>query len=279
MRSTRIMLVRLSAARLNDAESPDGFDNENGGGFKPPLTKNDTIAFVRRISRYARLYGMSTGLKNALDTLPYLDRYVEFAVNEECASDEEACEQYEEFVKRKGVRHRAKPVFHIEYVNRTAAAGRTTQIQLDAEKAAGKNLTTAADVRKFLCVDRKRDLSRQMCTVIKVLSLDGWLMTCDGREYNTRGHSLEGKWKKDTDKNLGKGGRRTVDPEYLEILNAPDEPIMSAQEEAEFEAELARDLAGMDNTSRRKGAMKDRRPSAAYVQAQQGVVEEVEEIE
>jgi hypothetical protein len=220
---------------------------------------------------------MSTGLKNALDTLPYLDRYVEFAVNEECASDEEACEQYEDFVKRKGLARRAKPVFHIEYVNRTAVPGsaRKWDIRLDAEKADGKNLTTAQEVRKFLCVERKRDLSRQMSTVIKVLSLDGWLMTCDGREYNTRGHSLEGKWKKDTDKNLGKGGRRTVDPEYLEILNAPDE-LMSAAEEAEFEAELARDLVGMDNTSRRRGAMKDRIPSAAYLQEQQRVVGEVE---
>jgi hypothetical protein len=50
---------------------------------------------------------------------------------------------------------------------------------------------------------------------------------------------------------------------------------MSAKEEAEFEAELARDLVGMDNTSRRRGAMKDRRPSAAYVQGQK-VVKEVE---
>jgi hypothetical protein len=238
---------------------------------------------VRKISRYARLYGMSTGLKNALDTLPYLDRYVEFAVNEECASDEEACEQYENFVKRKGIRHRAKPVFHIEYVNRTAVPGTPAKwdIRLDAEKAGGKNLTTVAEVRKFLCVDRKKDLSRQMSTVIKVLALDGWVMTCDGREWTTRGKSLEDKWKKDTDKNLGpggrggRGGRRTIDPEYLEILNAPDEPIMSAKEEAEFEAELARDLVGMDNTSRRRGAMKDRRPSAAYVQGQK-VVKEVE---
>jgi hypothetical protein len=253
---------------MNGADSPDGFDNENGGGFKPPLTKNDTIAFMRKISRYARLYGMSTGLKNALDTLPYLDRYVEFAVNEECATDEEACEQYEPFVKRKGLTHRAKPVFHIEYVNRTAVAGGPARITLDAEKAGGANLTTAAAVRKFLCVERKRDLSQQMSTVIKVLSLDGWLMTCDGREYNTRGHSLEGKWKKDKDRNMGGSGRRTVDPEYLEILNAPDE-LMSAKEEAEFEAELARDLVGMDNTSRRRGAMKDRRPSAAYLQSQQ----------
>jgi hypothetical protein len=234
---------------------------------------------MRKISRYARLYGMSTGLKNALDTLPNLDRYVEFAVNEECATDQEACEQYEPFVKRKGLTKRAKPVFHIEYINRTAVPGSPNKwtIKLDAEKG-GANLTTNQAVRKFLCVDRKQALSRQMSTVIKVLSLDGWLMTCDGREYNTRGHSLEGKWKKDTDRNLGGGGRaRTVDPEYLEILDAPDE-LMSAKEEAEFEAELARDLAGMDNTSRGRGAMKDRRPSAAYLQSQRMVVPEEESI-
>jgi hypothetical protein len=222
---------------------------------------------MRKISRYARLYGMSTGLKNALDTLPYLDRYVEFAVNEECATDQEACEQYEPFVKRKGLTKRAKPVFHIEYINRTAVPGSPNKwtIKLDAEKG-GANLTTNQAVRKFLCVDRKQALSRQMSTVIKVLSLDGWLMTCDGREYNTRGHSLEGKWKKDTEKNLGSG--RTIDPEYAEILSAPDE-LWTAAEEAEFNAELARDLAGMDNTSRRRGAKKDRIPSAAYLESLQ----------
>jgi len=61
-------------------------------------------------------------------------------------------------------------------------------------------------------------------------------------------------------------GRAVIDPEYQEILDAPDE-LMSAAEEAEFEAELARDLVGLDNTSRRKGAMKDRRPSAAFLRA------------
>jgi len=262
----RVRYASRKGCQAIDPDNVDGFDNENGGGFTPPLTKNDTIVFMRKLSRYARLYGMSTGLKNAMDTLPYLDKYVEFAVNEECATEEEACEEYEPFLKRRGLSHRAKPVFHIEYVNRTAVAGSPSkwEIKLDAEKG-GANLTTARAVRQFLCVERKPALSRQMSTVIKVLSLDGWLMTCDGREYDTRGRPLKSKWEKDTAKNLG---RAVVDPEYQEILDAPDE-LMSAAEAAEFEAELARDLVGLDNTSRRKGAVKDRRPSAAFLRGQE----------
>ena len=61
---------------------------KRGGGFNPPLSKRDAVRFVRQLSRYSHMYGMSIGLKNALAVLPYLQNYVEFGVNEECAGEE-----------------------------------------------------------------------------------------------------------------------------------------------------------------------------------------------
>jgi hypothetical protein len=60
----------------------DGYGNESGGGFKPPLSEKDSIKFLRQLARYTHLYGMSIGLKNALEIIPQVIQEVAFAVNE-----------------------------------------------------------------------------------------------------------------------------------------------------------------------------------------------------
>jgi len=60
----------------------DGYGNEKGGGFKKPLSQLDSIVFLRRLARYTHLYGMSIGLKNAQEIIPYVIQDVSFAVNE-----------------------------------------------------------------------------------------------------------------------------------------------------------------------------------------------------
>jgi hypothetical protein len=52
---------------------------------------------------------------------------------------------------------------------------------------------TADAIRTRLCVRRKADLSRKLSTVIKVMVLDGWVMDCDGKEWETRATPLERK--------------------------------------------------------------------------------------
>jgi hypothetical protein len=59
----------------------DGYENDNGLG----LTKQDSINFIKFMSDEARQYNMATGLKNSMEILPNVDRYVQFAVNEQCA--------------------------------------------------------------------------------------------------------------------------------------------------------------------------------------------------
>jgi Glycoside-hydrolase family GH114 len=59
------------------------------------------------MAKEARNYNMSIGLKNSDAILSQVEDVIQFAVNEECAANEE-CSVYKDFLKR-------KPVFHIEY--------------------------------------------------------------------------------------------------------------------------------------------------------------------
>jgi hypothetical protein len=52
---------------------------------------------------------------------------------------------------------------------------------------------TADAIRTRLCVRRKPELARKMSTVIKVMTLDGWIMDCDGKEWETKATPLARK--------------------------------------------------------------------------------------
>ncbi|KAF2435991.1 hypothetical protein EJ08DRAFT_579178, partial [Tothia fuscella] len=106
--------IALAAKRGCDAVDPDnvdGYDNEKGGGFKPPLSRRDAVTYVRKLAREAAAHGMSTGLKNAAGILRSIEDDIHFAVNEECAQMEE-CNVYDNFVQTRGNKI-GKPVFHI----------------------------------------------------------------------------------------------------------------------------------------------------------------------
>ena len=108
------------------------------------LTTEDSIAFVGKMAQAASQYGLAIGLKNAIDILPSVSDYVQFAVNEECAAMQE-CSGYDSFLAT------GKPVFHIEY-------------------SAGASVA---------CEDSRFN------TVVKDLSLNGWVQYCDGTSYTT----------------------------------------------------------------------------------------------
>lgn len=94
----------------------------------------------------ANSYGMSMGLKNAMDILDSVSGSIQFAVNEECIANEE-CDVYNGFVSS------GKPVFHIEYGSGYQASRFCSNSYLN--------------------------------TVVKNLDLDGWVHYCDGSEYTT----------------------------------------------------------------------------------------------
>jgi Glycoside-hydrolase family GH114 len=88
--------------------SIDGYSNERGGGFIPELTRDDSVAYLKRQADEAAKYGMGIGLKNSQAILRNVSSFIQFAVNEECAFNQE-CGEYDFFLTS------GKPVFQIEY--------------------------------------------------------------------------------------------------------------------------------------------------------------------
>jgi hypothetical protein len=99
----------------------------------------------------AHQLGMAIGLKNAEEILPQVKDDIEFAVNEECTTTGR-CSWYLDLLGA------GKPVFHIEY-------------------------GSASDLTKF-CL-QSMSQGKEFDTVIKNLSLDGWVLYCDGSQYTT----------------------------------------------------------------------------------------------
>jgi len=94
----------------------------------------------------ANKYGMATGLKNALEILPTVQNYIQYAVNEECQSGGD-CPKYKDLLSA------GKPVFHIEYVTYTETNG---QITLKSALDGLKNADTET-IRSVLCVEKNLD--------------------------------------------------------------------------------------------------------------------------
>jgi len=176
--------VKMAYDKGCDALDPDNLDPFNddfqrGGGFKPPLVEADSVEFVKKLSAEARRYGMSMGLKNAEELLPNVTQYIHFAVNEECATYERGCKQYEPLLRA------GKPVFHFEYVKILDKNGRVPTLQSVYPQWA--NLSSRA-IQDYYCLRNNfgnaelvgPDIGRLFSTAIKLLDLGGWVMYCDG---------------------------------------------------------------------------------------------------
>jgi hypothetical protein len=92
----------------------DGYSNQSGGGFNPPLSEDDSIAFVNKMAGEASRLGLAIGLKNSDSILYRVAGVVDFAVNEQC-HEYGGCNVYDEFIK-------TKPVYNIEYNGRISAS-------------------------------------------------------------------------------------------------------------------------------------------------------------
>ncbi|KAF2673983.1 endo alpha-1,4 polygalactosaminidase precursor [Microthyrium microscopicum] len=143
----RIDMAKEKGCDAVDPDNMDGYSNDNGLG----LTQADAIAFVKKQSSYAHSLGMSIGLKNAEEILDQVQDSIEFAVNEECTKTGR-CAWYNNLLAAQ------KPVFHIEYGSKS-----------DSNTYCLKSMSNG----------------NQFATVIKHLSLDGWVVYCDGSEYTS----------------------------------------------------------------------------------------------
>lgn len=111
------------------------------------------------LTKEARSYNMSTGLKNAGDVIDPLLSTVDFAVNEQCVEYSE-CAAFAKFIKA------GKPVFHIEY-------------------PAGAPWIGSAVAKGIFSRRGKANGSEGFSTVVKKMNLDGWVRYFDGSVANT----------------------------------------------------------------------------------------------
>ncbi|KAF2425552.1 hypothetical protein EJ08DRAFT_663608 [Tothia fuscella] len=180
--------IKLAKEKGCDAIDPDNIDvfSANGGGFRPRISKRDTVAYFRRLAREAAAQGISTGLKNAQSMLEDVWADIQFAVNEECSSERD-CNIYRNFLSprrtsgrngRGGTQRIGKPVFHIEYTAESMAGGPVRR-EIDTEN------DNAAPATRRQCLARNR-LGDLFSTTIKKVNLDGWVEYCDGYVAETQ---------------------------------------------------------------------------------------------
>jgi hypothetical protein len=189
---TRIKLAAQKNCDGVDPDNVDAFSDEvrPGGGFNPPLSRQDTIDFIKKLSAEAHSHGLAMGLKNAESILPQVSRDVEFAVNEQCATSFSGCSSYSSFLAS------GKPVFHIEYATPPREVN-GTQVALRAEDGALGSLPSEK-LQKLYCLEeglggRKRmsaDTRQKFSTVIKEMDLGPWVVYCDSAVASGDGKAL-----------------------------------------------------------------------------------------
>jgi hypothetical protein len=120
---------------------------------------------------------MATGLKNAEQILSIVRDDVQFAVNEECVAVTKDCNVYDDFLNPADSSRVGKPVFHVEYVRHSG-----NRIWSTYE---GFTDMSSDEVRAAYCLQNNSTETKLFSTFIKTLSLDGWIMYCDGASSNT----------------------------------------------------------------------------------------------
>ncbi|OAK97826.1 hypothetical protein IQ06DRAFT_37681 [Phaeosphaeriaceae sp. SRC1lsM3a] len=156
----RIEMAKEKGCDGVDPDNVDGYENDNGLG----LTTNDSVKFMQYLSETARPLNLSLGLKNGKAIISAVLPLVDFSVNEQCAQYGE-CSDFQPFVEA------GKPVFHIEY------PGGDGDLQQSIQSSG-----FSEDTKKKYCTSQG---STGFSTVLKKMSLDGWVEYCDGKVQAT----------------------------------------------------------------------------------------------
>ena len=106
-----LMRARLDRCKQKgfDAVDPDNVDSYQAKtGF--PITRSDSIRYLRFLAKEAHLRGLAIGLKNATEISRFVLDKMDFAVTEDCF-DQGWCRNSKNFINAN------KPVFAIEYTD------------------------------------------------------------------------------------------------------------------------------------------------------------------
>eukprot|EP00833_Pecoramyces_ruminatium_P015374 jgi/Orpsp1_1/1189406/evm.model.d7180000071834.1 len=91
-----------------EVDNLDAYQMDEVKKWKKPITKEETITFVKWLGTTAHSLGISIGLKNVPGILNEVSNYYDFAINEDCVNHNE-CYLYNNFLKS------GKAVFGVTY--------------------------------------------------------------------------------------------------------------------------------------------------------------------
>ena len=115
IRSANVLKIMNKRMDLAVEKGCDGVEPDNMDGFLQDtcfdLTKNDQLAYNRKLANMAHDKGLSIALKNTPDLVAQLVDYYDFSMVEECYTYNE-CTKYVPFINQN------KPVFEVEYEER-----------------------------------------------------------------------------------------------------------------------------------------------------------------
>ncbi|KAK7211016.1 hypothetical protein V2G26_018194 [Clonostachys chloroleuca] len=155
----RIALAARAGCDAVDPDNMDAYENDNGMG----MTKQDSINFMRNVlAPAASAAGLAIGLKNGGSIISSVLDVVQFEINEQCAENAE-CSTYLPFIRA------GKPVFHIEY-----PAGDNTS----------PTVLRTSQLAPYCTVDPAGTDISKFSTVLKLMNLNRYVQTCDGKVKN-----------------------------------------------------------------------------------------------
>lgn len=183
----------FSMNTLSYVSRTDVYSNDNG--FTPEIVPGDTVAYLHKVSAYARSKGMSVGIKNCIEILGDIFDDVDFAISEECVQYQN-CTAYSNFTTAPRPNTEAKPVFEVEYVNYTYTGEWSDDgVALDPSLFRTRNVNfpglTNESLRRKLCNLDQPGVTLEspylkINTIIKTLELNGFIMFCDGSAEMTK---------------------------------------------------------------------------------------------
>ncbi|KAF2867967.1 glycoside hydrolase superfamily, partial [Massariosphaeria phaeospora] len=100
----RIKMAAENGCTAIDPDNVDGFVSQDGFGYD----KSAYVDYLRFLAQEAQTNNLAIGLKNAVDLIPEVVNFMQFAINEQCHEFRE-CDQYKPFTAAN------KAVFNIEY--------------------------------------------------------------------------------------------------------------------------------------------------------------------
>lgn len=136
-----------------DPDNVDAYDNDGGG---LGLDEDDAVDYIHFLAQEAHNRSLAIGLKNAGAIVDRVLDVVDFQVNEQCHQYGE-CDLFTPFITAN------KPVFGIEYTAHEDSV------------PSSQDITAACDDSSMA----------QFSTIIKHMSLNSWLLTCNVSQAST----------------------------------------------------------------------------------------------